>query len=119
MIGIIREPEGVSLIKPPELISITDILDLVRDGGQAGASVPIHPDDPLETLLRRRDEAVTQTLAGHTLRSLAIERMEVGRDTFSMSDASSPTHNPNAPGSHSSRQPVAIPLTDMSDTTHR
>lgn len=76
MIGIIKEPEGVSLIKPPELISIKEILDLVRDGSPAGMSVPVLPDDPLETLLRRRDAAAAQTLAGHTLRSLATQRLE-------------------------------------------
>ncbi len=76
MIGIIKEPEGVSLIKPPELISIKEILDIVRDGSPAGMSIPVLPDDPLETLLRRRDAAAAQTLAGHTLRSLALQRME-------------------------------------------
>ena len=86
MIGIIKEPEGVSLIKPPELISVKEILDTIRDGTPSGANLPIHQDDPLETLLRRRDEAVTQFLAGHTLRSLALERMDARKDPVTTTD---------------------------------
>lgn len=81
MIGMIKEPEGVSLIKPPELISIKDILDLIRNGSPTEANLPVGKDDPLETLLRRRDEAITQSLSGHTLRSLALERMAARIDS--------------------------------------
>jgi len=80
MIGMIKEPEGVGLIKPPELISIKDILDLIRDGSPTEANLPVDHNDPLEILLRRRDEAITQSLSGHTLRSLALERMEARID---------------------------------------
>ncbi|MCP9449624.1 MAG: YihY/virulence factor BrkB family protein [Nitrospira sp.] len=75
MVGLIKEPEGVSLIKAPELITIKEVLDIVRDGNPAGTSGRLSPDDPLETLLQRRDEAVAQSLAGQTLRSLAEQRM--------------------------------------------
>jgi membrane protein len=75
MVGLIKEPEGVGLIKAPELITIKEILDLVRDGNPDGASGRLPPDDPLEALLRRRDEAVAQSLEGQTLRSLAEQRM--------------------------------------------
>ncbi|MCP9472970.1 MAG: YihY/virulence factor BrkB family protein [Nitrospira sp.] len=75
MVGLVKEPEGVSLIKAPELITIKEVLDIVRDGNPAGTSGRLSPDDPLETLLRRRDEAVAQSLAGQTLRSLAEQRM--------------------------------------------
>ncbi|MCP9447743.1 MAG: YihY/virulence factor BrkB family protein [Nitrospira sp.] len=75
MVGLIKEPEGVSLIKAPELITIKEVLDIIRDGNPGGTSGCLPPDDPLETLLRRRDEAVAQSLAGQTLRSLAEQRM--------------------------------------------
>ncbi|MCP9439430.1 MAG: YihY/virulence factor BrkB family protein [Nitrospira sp.] len=75
MVGLVKEPEGVSLIKAPELITIKEILDIVRDGGPGGTSGHLPSNDPLETLLRRRDEAVAQSLAGQTLRSLAEQRM--------------------------------------------
>jgi len=78
MIGLIKEPEGVSLIKPPELISIKDIFDMIRDGSSSGGNLPAHPDDPLEVLLKRRDEAVARSLAGQTLRSLALAKMDLG-----------------------------------------
>lgn len=75
MVGLIKEPEGVSLIKAPELITIKEVFDIIRDGNPGGTSGRLPPDDPLETLLRRRDEAVAQSLAGQTLRSLAEQRM--------------------------------------------
>jgi membrane protein len=74
MIGVMKEPAGLSLIKPPELISVQEVLDGVREGNPAGVRVPTDLKDPLENLLRRRDEAVEQALAGHTLRSLAVEQ---------------------------------------------
>jgi membrane protein len=81
VIGIVKEPEGVTLIKPPELISVKEILDAVRDGGPAGIRVPLDPNDPLERVLRYRDEAVQQALAGQTLRSLAAERMKALKES--------------------------------------
>lgn len=74
LLGRIAEPEGVSLVKPPELISLKDVLDAAREGGPAGVRVPIDSTDPVHDLLRRRDEAVQQALAGLTLRSLALEQ---------------------------------------------
>jgi membrane protein len=77
VIGMMQQPEGVTLIKPPELISITGILDAVRGGNQAGPRLPVGSRDPVEPVLRRRDEAVEQALAGCTLRSLALEEVDV------------------------------------------
>jgi membrane protein len=68
------KPEGVSLMKPPELISLKEVLDAVRDGNAADARIPLHDGDPILDVLRRRDEAVEQALSGQTLRSLVIER---------------------------------------------
>ena len=73
LIGVMHEPKGVSLIKPPELISVKEVLDATREGNQAGVYVPIDPHDPVHSVLRRRDEAVQQALAGQTLRSLVVE----------------------------------------------
>jgi membrane protein len=77
VIGMMQQPEGVTLIKPPELISITGILDAVRGGNQAAPRLPVGSRDPVEPVLRRRDEAVEQALAGCTLRSLALEEVNV------------------------------------------
>ncbi|HJY82594.1 MAG TPA: YhjD/YihY/BrkB family envelope integrity protein [Candidatus Binatia bacterium] len=73
-IGVMHEPKGVSLLTPPELISVKDVLDAAREGNQAGVRVPIDPQDPVHAVLRRRDEAVQQALAGQTLRSLVVEQ---------------------------------------------
>jgi membrane protein len=76
LIGVMKEPEGVSLVKPPELISIKEVLDAVREGNPVAVRIPIDLHDPLENVLRRRDQAVEQALAGQTLRSLALERLD-------------------------------------------
>jgi membrane protein len=74
LLGLMSKPEGVSLMKPPELISLKEVLDAVRDGNAADARIPLHDGDPILDVLRRRDEAVEQALSGQTLRSLVIER---------------------------------------------
>ncbi|HXV67759.1 MAG TPA: YhjD/YihY/BrkB family envelope integrity protein [Nitrospira sp.] len=81
MIGIMKEPEGVGLIKPPEQITVKAILDTVREGSPTGTGSPIHRNDPLEGMLRHRDEAVEQALAGYTLHSLAVQRMDSATDS--------------------------------------
>jgi membrane protein len=91
VVGILKEPDGVSLIKPPELISVKEILDTVREGGPAGIHVPFDPNDPLERALRRREEAVEQALAGQTLRSLAAERMDPPKTPVRVEDNHDPT----------------------------
>ena len=103
MVGLMKEPEGVSLIKPPELISIKEILDIVWDGSPTKSSLPIHPDDPLEVLLQRRDEAVTQTLVGHTLRSLARERMSTRNESLPTAEILSCHSSSTIPDSNSSQ----------------
>jgi len=71
-LGRIVEPEGVSLVKPPELISIKEILDAIREGDPGAGRLPRDPGDRVYDVLRRRDEAVEQALAGLTLRSLVL-----------------------------------------------
>jgi len=63
------EPKGIILGKPPEQVSIVEILDTVRD---INSFSEIYLEkDPVSSLLRRRDLAVKQELEGITLRSLA------------------------------------------------
>ena len=73
LLGRVAEPEGLSLIKPPELISVTEVLDAVRGSASAEAAALHAAGDPSTEVLRRRDEAVEQALAGQTLRTLALE----------------------------------------------
>jgi len=72
ILGRIAEPEGVSLVKPPELISVNEILDGARGGGPPGVPGLNDSSDPVHDVLRRRDEAVQEALAGLSLRSLAL-----------------------------------------------
>ncbi len=73
LLGLMHKPEGVSLIKPPELISVKEVLDAAREGNSAEAHLPIDTSSPVQAVLRRRDEAVEEALAGQTLRSLVPE----------------------------------------------
>ncbi|HEU4683123.1 MAG TPA: YhjD/YihY/BrkB family envelope integrity protein [Nitrospira sp.] len=71
-VGRLAEPEGVTLLRPPELITVNEILDATRAGGRGAMPLPSNPNDPVEDVLRRRDEAVAQSLAGLTLQSLVL-----------------------------------------------
>ncbi len=73
LLGLMHKPEGVSLIKAPELISVKEVLDAAREGNPAEVHIPIGTSDPVLAVLRRRDEAVEKALAGQTLRSLVLE----------------------------------------------
>ncbi|MGC4097733.1 MAG: YhjD/YihY/BrkB family envelope integrity protein [Nitrospira sp.] len=73
LVGRLQEPAGVSLIKPPDLISIRDVLETVRNGGLPGAVIHLETQDPILDLLRRRDKAVEQELARVTVQSLIRE----------------------------------------------
>jgi len=73
LLGLMAKPEGIILTKPPELISIKEVLDATNKGRAADATVPLNAGDPVSEMLRRRDAAVEQALAGQTLRSLALE----------------------------------------------
>lgn len=76
LIGVIAEPEGLSLIKPPELISVTEVLDATREGDAAEFLAPLEADDAISSVLHLRDKAVENALGGITLRSLAMERTQ-------------------------------------------
>ena len=64
------EPEGIALIKSPEMMPLHEILTLVRDGQSSLRSVSEHSERRIDALLRQRDAAVARSLDGMTLRSL-------------------------------------------------
>jgi membrane protein len=70
LLGLMAKPEGILLTKPPENISIKEVLDAVNKG-QVDATVPVKAGDPVSDILGRRDAAVEQALGEDTLRSLA------------------------------------------------
>jgi membrane protein len=79
LLGFMAKPEGISLTKPPELISIKEVLDATHKGRAADATVPLGTEDSVRQVLRRRDAAIEQALSGQTLRSLIDTT--VSRDT--------------------------------------
>jgi DNA-binding IscR family transcriptional regulator len=64
------EPQGIALARPPEDVTINEILHIVR--GSEGLQ-EISTRDGVGDLLNRRDQAVQQALEGMTLKSLAAE----------------------------------------------
>jgi membrane protein len=63
------EPEGVALARPPETVTVKDILDIVGDS----ANQDMKSTGPAADILARRDRAVNEALEGITLKSLAAE----------------------------------------------
>ena len=61
------EPEGLALGRPPEDVTVNEILDTVNDH----EGLLIAEDNPVALVLRRRDQAVRHALEGLTLRSLS------------------------------------------------
>jgi len=70
LLGLMAKPEGISLTKPPELVSIKEVLDAIHKGRAADATISLGTDDGVQEMLCRRDTAIEQALAGQTLRSL-------------------------------------------------
>lgn len=70
LLGLMANPEGISLTKPPELISIKEVLDATHQGRAADATVSLSTEDSVREVLRRRDTAIEQALTGQTLRTL-------------------------------------------------
>ena len=64
------EPEGIVLGRPPEQVSISEVLKLLDGPDSAGAESPAESSDSISHLLSRRSEALQQAFAGVTLRSL-------------------------------------------------
>lgn len=63
------QPEGISLARLPEHIAVTEILDALSGNLKALSE---HPDSVIQ-VLRRREQAVQQSLNGVTLKSLVSE----------------------------------------------
>jgi membrane protein len=80
LLGLMSKPDGISLMKPPELVSLKEVLDAARDGSPAEAQISVDTTDPVIEVLRRRDEAVEEALAGQTLRSLVLAHGETPRE---------------------------------------
>jgi membrane protein len=72
-LGRTTEPQGVTLVKPPESTSVTEVLNAIREVKASEALIPLNAIDPVVAALRRRDQAVEQALTGLTLESLVRE----------------------------------------------
>lgn len=77
-VGRLQEPEGVSLIKSPELIFVKEVLDSVRNGTPPWVTPHLDSSDPVSALLRRRDMAVQKELTGETVQSLLQDQERSG-----------------------------------------
>ena len=63
------EPEGVALARPPENVTVKDILEIVSDSAMQDAKEA----GPVADILLRRDQAVQKALEGLTLKSLVAD----------------------------------------------
>jgi len=66
------EPEGIVLGRPPEQVSVSEVLTLLEGTDSAGAESPTESEDAVSHLLARRRHVVQQAFAGITLRALAL-----------------------------------------------
>jgi len=76
LLGRMEEPEGIGLVKPPELIPLNEVLQLIHLGHKAAADNSRKPSHPIDNILERRDAAVTFCLNGITLRTLVDEQVK-------------------------------------------
>lgn len=73
-VGRLQRPEGVSLIKSPDLIFVKEVLDSVRNGTPPWILPHLDSNDPVSALLRHRDQAAERALAGETVQSLLVDQ---------------------------------------------
>ncbi len=66
------EPEGVALARPPESVTVNDVLDIVSDS----TAHELRNPGPATGILTRRDRAVHDALEGITLKSLAADNFQ-------------------------------------------
>ena len=78
------EPEGVALARPPDRVTVKEILDIVGDAGGAELKNGRAVDD----VLMRRDQAVQRAMEGVTLAALAGESPPIILNSFRPSSAS-------------------------------
>ena len=67
------DPKGIVLGRPPERITVLEVLQLVSHQEWPRPDVAQKGHNPVETLLRQRDQAVHDALQGVTLAMLAAE----------------------------------------------
>ncbi len=67
------EPKGLMLGRPPDQVSVLEILQLVYHKGYPPVEHDPQTNDPVGRLLRQRDQAVCDALNGMTLQMLAAE----------------------------------------------
>ena len=65
------EPQGITLGRPPEQVTVIEVLDALR--GPESAESTGEQGNSVSGILHNRDQAVRQALEGVTLRSLASE----------------------------------------------
>jgi len=66
------EPEGIVLGRPPEQVSVSEVLNLLEGSDSVGVESPTESEDEVSHLLARRHHVLQQAFAGITLRSLAL-----------------------------------------------
>ena len=67
------EPEGITLGRPPDRVTVLEVLQIAWHKEWPRPDVGRQGPDPVETLLRQRDQAVHDALQGVTLTTLAAE----------------------------------------------
>jgi membrane protein len=75
------DPEGVALARPPETVTVNDVLNIVSDS----AAQELRNPGPATDILTRRDRAVHDALEGITLKSLVAENSQ-GSQSLSIRD---------------------------------
>jgi membrane protein len=86
------QPEGVTLVRSPESVSLVEILDVISNQDRI-APLPDSETDSVGNVLKRRNRAVHVALGGLTLRSLAAENDALAPDV----DVRAPQFEERAP----------------------
>jgi membrane protein len=97
------EPEGIVLGRPPEQVSVSDVLKLLEDPDSAGMDSPGESDDPVSQLLAHRTQLFHQAFAGITLRELVSSQLaHASQASASLLSLPSPEvgRDPRHPGEH-------------------
>lgn len=82
------EPEGVVLGRPPEHVTVTEILDALHGSDTVDEEPPGKGTDPVSNILRSRNQAAHRALKDITLRSLTSELPPPALDSESPVDSS-------------------------------
>ena len=73
------EPDGVMLARAPDHVTVVEVLGTIREPPSARAVQPPAVPTPVTATLRRRDDAVRDTLGGLSLRTLATSTSDAWR----------------------------------------